>query len=211
MKVAVTGGIGSGKSSVAAVLAGLMQAELFSADEVCHQLMLPGASGWQGIVATWGEEFLSADQTINRVVLRENVFKDPVMRHQLEAILHPLVRIVLQKKMAVVDSRGGVSVVEVPLLYEVQWQDEFDVVIVVYAPEADCISRICSRDGLSSEEAGRILQAQMPAEEKARRAACVIDNSGLWTQTFQQVNRLVRLIRENTGGEGKAVESADKS
>ena len=60
MKVAITGGIGSGKSSVAAVLAGLLSAELFSADQVCHQLMLPGASGWQGVVTAWGERFLKA-------------------------------------------------------------------------------------------------------------------------------------------------------
>lgn len=208
MKVAITGGIGSGKSSVATVLAGLLSADLFSADQVCHQLMLPGASGWQGIVMTWGKRFLNADDTINRATLREAVFRDAAMRHRLETILHPLIRNMLKNSMAAVDKRGGVSVVEVPLLYEVQWQDEFDIVIVVYAPETICIDRICSRDGLGAEEAGRILETQIPPEEKARLAAYVIDNSGLWAQTFQQVNRLVRLIGKKSGEDGKAVDSA---
>lgn len=197
MKVAITGGIGSGKSSVAAVLAGLLSADLFSADQVCHQLMLPGASGWQGIVTAWGERFLNADGTINRVVLRDAVFRDAALRHRLETILHPLIRSTLKINMAAVDTRGGVSVVEVPLLYEVQWQDEFDVVTVVYAPEAVCIARVCDRDGLDAEEAGMIFRSQMPPEEKAARAPYVVDNSGLWAQTFQQVSRLVRLIGKN--------------
>lgn len=208
MKVAITGGIGSGKSSVATILAGLLSADLFSADQVCHQLMLPGASGWQGIVTAWGENFLNPDDTINRTILRDVVFRDAAMRHRLETILHPLIRNTLKKNMAAVDKKGGVSVVEIPLLYEVQWQDEFDIVIVVYAPEAVCIARICGRDGLGAEEAGRIIQTQIPPEEKAKRTAHVVDNSGLWVQTFQQVNRLVRLIGKNSGGDGKAVDSA---
>lgn len=197
MKVAITGGIGSGKSSVAAVLAGLLSAELFSADQVCHQLMLPGASGWQGVVTAWGKRFLNADGTINRGILRDAVFRNETLRHRLEAVLHPLIRSTLKHDMAAVDNRGGVSVVEVPLLYEVQWQDEFDAVTVVYAPEAVCIARVCGRDGLDAEEAGRIFQAQMPLEEKAALAAYVVDNSGLWAQTFLQVSRLVRLIGKN--------------
>ncbi|KAB2890700.1 MAG: dephospho-CoA kinase [Desulfobulbaceae bacterium] len=197
MKLAITGGIGSGKSSVAAVFAGLLRADLFSADQVCHQLMLPGASGWQGIVTVWGERFLNTDGTINRGILRDAVFRDETLRHRLETVLHPLIRSTLKDNMAAVDNRGGVSIVEVPLLYEVQWQDEFDAVTVVYAPEAVCIARVCGRDGLDAEEAGRIFQAQMPPEEKAARAAYVVDNSGLWAQTFLQVSRLVRLIGKN--------------
>jgi len=211
MKVAVTGGIGSGKSCVAAVLAGLMQAELFSADQVCHLLMDPDAGGWQAIAAAWGTRYFNADRTINRAALRTDVFREGALRLELEAILHPLIRNELKKSMAAVDKKRGVSIVEVPLLFEVQWQGDFDAVIAVYAPEAVCISRIVGRDGIAAEEAGRILGVQMPPEEKARLAGHVIDNSGLWSTTFLQVARLVRLMGGNTGQQEKPSIVQDKA
>lgn len=211
MKVAVTGGIGSGKSRVAAILAGLLQAELFSADRVCHQLLEPGASGWRGIVAAWGERYLAADRTLNRPALRTDVFRDAALRRQLEAILHPLIRNTLKNSMAAVDINGGTCIVEVPLLFEVGWQDDFDAVVAVYAPAPVCIARIVDRDGIAPEEAGRILGAQMSPEEKAGLAGHVIDNSGLWSLTYLQAARLARLIGGKTARDEKPPILQDKA
>jgi len=196
VKIAVTGGIGSGKSSVAALLADAVQADLFSADLVCHELMQPDAAGWLGIVAAWGVGFLRSDRTIDRGLMRDAVFRDEAMRRQLESILHPLIRQELKRKMEAVARLGGRCVVEIPLLFEVGWQDQFDATIVVYAPESVCVKRIVTRDGIGEEAARRILAAQMSPEKKAAMATHVISNAGLWVQTVQQVSSLARLLEK---------------
>lgn len=196
MKIAVTGGIGSGKSSIAALLAAALQAELFSADLVCHELMLPDAAGWLEIVAAWGERFLRPDRAIDRGLMRDAVFRNEAMRRQLESILHPLIRQELKRKMEAAEGLGGRCVVEIPLLFEVGWQDQFDATIAVYAPESVCVTRIVARDGIGEEAARRILAAQMPPEEKAAMATHVISNTGLWVQTVQQVSSLARLLEK---------------
>lgn len=208
MKIAVTGGIGSGKSSVAALLADAVQADLFSADLACHELMQPDADGWLGIVAAWGERYLKPDRTIDRGLMRDAVFRDEAMRRQLESILHPLIRRELMRKMAAVAGLGGRCVVEIPLLFEVGWQDEFDATVVVYAPEDVCVRRIVARDGIGEEAARRILDAQMSPETKAEMATHVVNNAGLWAQTVQQISSLARLLAKNFKEKGKPADTA---
>ena len=208
MKIAVTGGIGSGKSSVAALLADAVHGDLFSADLVCHELMQPDAAGWLGIVAAWVERFLMSDRTIDRGFMRDAVFRDEAMRRQLETILHPLIRRELKRKTDAIEGLGGRCVVEIPLLFEVGWQDEFDATVVVYAPETVCIKRIVARDGIDEEAARRIFDAQMSPEKKAERATHVISNAGLWVQTVQQVSSLARLLEKKFMVKGKPVYTA---
>lgn len=198
MNIALTGGIGSGKSSVATILADALQAEVVSADLICHDLMQPGAAGWQGICALWGDRFLHPDRTIDRALLGQAVFQDAGMRRQLEAILHHLIRSAIQERIAAADQAGENLVIEIPLLFEVGWQDSFDCTVAVYAPEAICLQRILARDGISCEQAERMLAAQMPPAEKAEMAMHVVDNSGLWIQTVQQISRLARRLRKNS-------------
>jgi len=100
--------------------------------------------------------------------------------------------------MAAVAGQGGRCVVEIPLLFEVGWQDEFDATVVVYAPEDVCVGRIVARDGIGEEAARRILDAQMSPEKKAEMATHVISNAGLWAQTVQQVSSLARLLEKKS-------------
>ena len=210
MKIAVTGGIGSGKSSVAVILADAMRAELFSADLACHELMQPDAAGWKGIVAAWGERFLRHDRTIDRGLMRDTVFRDEAMRKHLESILHPLIRTELQRRMAAVAGSGGTCVVEIPLLFEVGWQDEFDATVAVYAPETVCVERIIARDGIGEEAARRILAVQMSPEKKAEMATHVINNAGLWVQTVHQVASLARRLKKKIEEQGKPADTTSQ-
>lgn len=203
MNIALTGGIGSGKSSIAAILASALQVATVSADSVCRDLMQTGAEGWHGIIALWGERYLNSDRTINRSLLREAVFQDSRMRSQLESVLHPLIRISVKERMDIAEKSGEDLVVEVPLLFEVSWQDDFDCTVAVYAPVPICLQRIMSRDSISEELAQKIMHAQMSPERKAEMAGYVIDNSSLWAQSVQQVARLARLLREKSEEEGK--------
>lgn len=195
MNIALTGGIGSGKSCVAALIGSAMAYQVVSADLVCRGLMEHGQAGWRAVSERWQERFLNTDATINRPLLKEAVFTDEGLRHALEGILHPLVRIVVKKRMQAAEKAQEGLIVEVPLLFEVGWQDDFDYTVAVYVPESVSLERVRRRDGLSQEQAQKILDTQMPPRLKAEKASFVIDNSGLWVQTVQQVGRLARQLR----------------
>jgi dephospho-CoA kinase len=198
VNIALTGGIGSGKSSVATILADALQAAVVSADLICRDLMQPDALGWHDIRLLWGDRFLHPDRTIDRALLGQAVFQDAGMRRQLEAILHPLIRSAIEERMSAADQAGEDLVIEIPLLFEVGWQEGFDCTVAVYAPEEICLQRIQARDGVSQEQAERMLAAQMPPAKKAGMAMHVIDNSGLWVQTVQQVGRLAKSLRKKS-------------
>ena len=199
MNIALTGGIGSGKSCVAGILGDALVYSVVSADQICRDLMEPDAEGWHAVREKWQERFLKPDATINRPFLKEAVFNDENLRHELESILHPLIHFAVKERMAAAEKAGEGLVVEVPLLFEVGWQDDFDCTVAVYAPESVCLQRICFRDDIDMEQAQKILAAQMPPQTKAGKATFVIDNSGLWVQTVQQVTRLARKLRKIDG------------
>ncbi len=194
MNIALTGGIGSGKSCAAHIFADAMDYPVISADLICQVLMEPGAEGWQEVRERWQGRFLEPDGRINRPLLREAVFADETLRHELEGLLHPLIRSAVQQRMQAAAKAGEGLVVEVPLLFEVGWQNDFACTVAVFAPETVCLQRICRRDGITLELAQRILAAQMPPQIKKERAMFVIDNSGLWVQTVQQITHLARRL-----------------
>lgn len=193
--VAVTGGMGSGKSSVAAYLAEISGAKGLNADAICRQLLEPGAAGWLAVRTTFGDRFFLADQRIDRPLLRAVLFADQHFRHELNALLHPLVR---KEITRCVEREKGQSqvrfVVEVPLLYEARWEHDFSQVVVAYADEATCLRRIMLRDRVSEAEAKQAIGAQMPLERKALLADHVIDNSGSWSDTCLQIMHLRDLL-----------------
>ena len=195
MNIALTGGIGSGKSCVAGILGNALMVSVVSTDAICRNLLQPGALAWQAVRQKWQERFLCADGAINRPLLREAVFKDSDLRQALENILHPLVRSEVKMFMSAAEKAGEGLVVEVPLLFEVGWQADFDCTIAVYAPQAICLQRITCRDAVDIEQARGILAAQMDPDLKAAKADFVINNSGLWVQTAQQVYRLARQLK----------------
>jgi dephospho-CoA kinase len=198
--VAVTGGMGSGKSSVAGYLCEISGARGLSADTLCRQLLEPGAAGWLALRKTFGERFFLADQSIDRPLLRKVLFEDSAFRHELNALLHPLVRNEIADRIE--KERGDLSearsqtrfVVEVPLLYEARWEHDFSQVVVAYANEKACRRRIMLRDGISEAEAEKAMATQMSLPHKARLADHVIDNSGVWPDTCLQIEHLRNLL-----------------
>lgn len=198
MIVGVTGGIGSGKSRVASLLGRLLTGIVISADDVCRELLEAGREGYLQFVRSGGTQFLDGDGVINRVKLREKIFADPALRDQLEAILHPLV---LERIQAVAeDAPDSFVIAEVPLLFERGWQDQFDTIIAVSAPQDVVVKRVVDRDRISREDVGKIIAVQMPMEEKNSRADHVIDNSADWQESEKQVVDLAARLKKIKSG-----------
>lgn len=195
MNIAVTGGLGTGKSTVSRVIASNLGAEYLDTDQLCKQLMAPGAQGLQQFIELFGKEFLFADGSIDRDYLRQSVFADVKMKTALEGILHPLVQEEVTRKCRISDSVSENIVVEVPLLYEVGWQDQFDINIVIYVSDSVSFNRVATRDGLSAKEIRQVMDAQFPIEEKRDSAHFVIDNSGTFVSSIQQVSWVLRKLK----------------
>jgi len=197
-KIGLTGGIASGKSSVAVMLIRLLECEHVDADDICRRLLEPHAEGWQEFTRKFGDGYLTEDETIDRPLLRRDLFASGEFRSEVNSIIHPLVKKVIVSKMNMITASDPASkvLVEVPLLYEVQWEDLFDTVVVVYADHETCLQRLMSRDGAERTAAERELRSQMPLREKVLKADHVIDNSGLLQETMSQVNHLAELIQK---------------
>ena len=199
-KIGLTGGIASGKSSVSKMLSGLLGCEHLDADEICRQLLEPHEEGWQEFAREFGSAYLSEDGAIDRPLLRNDLFGSEQFRQKVNGIIHPIVKkVVLSRMNQIVESASGVKVVvEVPLLYEVHWEDLFDTVIVVNADYETCLKRLMDRDGLDKAAAAKELQSQWPLSEKVKKADHVIDNSGLLADTKRQVEYLAELLSSDS-------------
>jgi dephospho-CoA kinase len=187
-KVALTGGIATGKSYV---LERLRErgVPVIDADAIVHEMLGPGTPTAHAIAARFGNAFLAPDGSIDRALLGTKVFKDPEARRQLEAIIHPVVYEAIQSWYAALKDRIGVA--SIPLLYETGREGDFDLVVVTLCPPEQQLRRIMARDGLTEDEARRRIAAQMPAEEKARRANFVILTGGTPLATDRQVDDLL--------------------
>jgi dephospho-CoA kinase len=197
--IAITGGIGSGKSSVASYLCEVGRARCLDLDIICRDLVVPGAAGWLAVRDTFGDRYFYSDQTLNRPLVRQILFDDDNFRRQLEGIMHPLAREVMFACLENEPEPGsglvpGRVVVEVPLLFEAGWQDDFAHVVVVYADKRTCVQRLGNRDGLIESEAEKAYAVQQNMMEKALLADHVIDNSGFWWETCLQVFHLKNVI-----------------
>ena len=184
--IGLTGGIGTGKSTVAAMLREL-GATVIDADEAARAVVEPGTEGLARVVEAFGAEVLQADGRLDRARLAAIVFADPERRAALNAITHPLVGGWMAERTAEAAERGEAVVVhDIPLLFENRRQDLFERVLLVYAPDAVALERLVAR-GLSEADARARMAAQMPIEEKRRLAAVVIDNSDGLEATRAQV------------------------
>jgi dephospho-CoA kinase len=200
--VAITGGMGTGKSSVARFLCAISGATGFDADAVCRGLLAPEAPGWLALRGAFGEKFFLADQTVDRPLLRKTLFADQGFRKNVNVLLHPLVRLQISADIRerVESSPGSRIVVEVPLLYEAGWQADYSRVVVVYADTAVCRRRIMLRDRTGQEEAEQAMGAQLPLADKVLLADHVIDNSGGWEDTCLQVHHLSAILWPESSG-----------
>ena len=179
LRVGLTGGIASGKSTVAQVFREL-GAHVLDADRIAREVVPPGSPALARIARAFGGGMLRPDGTLDRAALGSVVFADEGKRRVLEGILHPLILDEIDRRIDDLE-RGdpqGVVVVEAALIFELGRQDEYDTLVVVWADERQQLHRMTQRDNLSLEEALRRLAAQMPLAEKRRRAPFVVDNSG---------------------------------
>jgi dephospho-CoA kinase len=178
LKVGLTGNIAAGKSSVVRVWRGL-GAAVVDADELARRAVEPGTPGLRAIVEAWGPEVLDPSGALDRGALRRIVFADPDARARLEGIVHPAVYALREEEYRCAAEGGAPLVVaDIPLLFEVGMADEFDMVVLVDAPEEERLRRLVEDRGLDPEEARRMIAAQMPAELKRARADVVVENAG---------------------------------
>jgi len=189
--VGLTGGIASGKSTVSRMFAdeGI---PVICADELARDAVKPGSPALEEIHRTFGNEVLAEDGTLDRVAMARLVFQDAGKRKLLESIIHPRVAEAQQKKLRCLELEGhGIAVIDVPLLYESGWEKAFDLVIVVHVPQDVQEQRLVERDKISLEDARARLKAQMPIEEKKKRADRVIDNTRGMEHTLDQVKEIL--------------------
>ena len=189
-KIALTGGIASGKSAVAELFAA-EGVPVLDTDQIARDIVEPGSPALAKIVAEFGTEVLDATGRLDRKRMRELVFADPAKRQRLEAITHPAIREELARRAS---AAGGIYQIHViPLLVESSRADLYDRVLVVDAPEADQLRRLQQRDGSTAEAAQRILDAQASRAQRLSVADDVIVNTG----TLADLQQFVHTLHEN--------------
>ena len=180
-RLGLTGGIGSGKSTVASMLAA-KGAAVIDADAISRSLTAPGGRAMAAIAQTFGPHMIDAQGAMDRQAMREAVFQDPQAKQQLEAIIHPLVsQITAEQAQAAVQSGHRVLVFDVPLLVESgeRWRKQVDRVIVVDCDAETQRQRVMARSGLAAEEIDRIIALQASRAQRLACADLVILNQGL--------------------------------
>jgi dephospho-CoA kinase len=195
--VGVTGGIASGKSTVARMLEEL-GAPVIDFDALSRSVVEPGKPAWKDIVAYFGEQVLLEDKTLDRKKISEIVFRDPEKRKRLEGFTHPRIyedfrRLV--KEYTQEDPDVIIQVV-VPLLIEANLQYLFHKLLLVYIPQEKQIERLMGRDKISREMAQNILTAQLPIDEKKGYADFIVDNSGSLEETKRQVGEVWQKLKK---------------
>jgi len=195
--VGLTGGIATGKSTVAAMLEEL-GVPMIDFDMLARRVVEPDREAWQEIVAYFGEQVLLGNRTLDRRQIAEIVFTDPEKRKKLEGFTHPRVREEFVAELRAMRESDPEAIIQavVPLLIESELQRFFDYIVVVYAPLDVQMARLMERDGLDLQAAEARLRAQLPIDEKAEHADTVIDNSGTLDETRRQVEELWHRLRE---------------
>jgi dephospho-CoA kinase len=194
--VGLTGGIGTGKSTVAAMLRRL-GATVIDADEATRAVQARGTDGLRRLVDEFGPSVLTADGELDRARLAEVAFADPEARQRLNGIVHPLVRQWMGERLQEAAERGDpVVVMDIPLLFEARGTAGFEAVLLVYAPEEVQVDRLVRLRGMSEEQVRARIAAQMPIEEKRRLATHVIENTGDLDQLARRVERAWAEISE---------------
>ena len=193
--IGLTGGIASGKSTVAKILQQL-GAAIVNADVLSREVVEPGQAAWNEIVAAFGPEILQQDQTLDRQKLRTLIFNNPAARKQLEAIIHPRVRALAEQRIREQTEAGfAVIVYEVPLLFEAKIHEWLRPVILVACDVEIQRRRLEQRDQIDSAAAQKHIDAQMSLEEKRRLADYVIENDGTLDDLERQVREVLGKIQ----------------
>ncbi|EGK06973.1 dephospho-CoA kinase [Desmospora sp. 8437] len=200
LKVGLTGGIATGKSTVSEWFR-QKGAAVVDADQVARRVVEPGTEGSRQVRERFGDGVFRATGELDRKALREWVFRDATARRDLNQLLHPL--IIRQMKAEIQEAQEEAPdrpvILDVPLLIEERLTHLADTVVLVYIPEELQLKRLMEREGISEEEAGRMIKAQMPIEEKKKFADVLIDNSGTRADTEGQVDALWETLLSKSG------------
>lgn len=192
--IGLTGGIGSGKSTVAEILKE-NGVSVVDADVVAREVTQKTGPGFSPVVQEFGQEILNAQGELDRRKIAEIVFRDPKKLLKLEAILHPLVGAEVKKRRAQLESKGcEFAVYDVPLLFEKKLNTQFDAVVVVNCSLDTQIKRTVARSGLTEREVRDRIAAQVPLSEKVKQADYVIENEGSLAELKIQVSELSRKL-----------------
>jgi len=196
LRVGLTGGIATGKSTVGAMFVEL-GCHLIESDQITHQLFEPGQAVHATVVQQFGKRILAGDGTIDRRILGDIVFKDPQARAKLNSLVHPAIIQRQQEWLKEMDAQdpGGIAIVDAALMIEVGTYKNYDKVIVVTGSPEIQRERLRARSALSEEQIESRIRSQMPTEEKLKYADFVIDNSGSIGSTRAQVERVYRQLR----------------
>lgn len=193
----LTGGIASGKSTVSAFLedAG---AVIVDADKIARDVVQKDKPAWLEIADAFGTSILLPDGEINRILLGDIIFNDPVKKQILNRIIHPVVFAETATRLAEIEKKqpDAVVILDVPLLIESGMDTGLSDIIVVYVPESVQIQRLMTRDALTQAQTLARIRSQMPIEEKKKRATIVIDNSGSRENTRNISLRVYHKLRE---------------
>jgi dephospho-CoA kinase len=194
LRVALTGGIATGKSYVARRMraAGVPVAD---ADVLARDAVAPGTPGLRAVAERFGGSVVGSDGALDRMRLADLVFRDPAARRDLEAIVHPVVRAALDRFFLELPASTPFAVADIPLLFETERVSDFDAVVVAACPADVQVARIIARDGATREQAERRLAAQLPIADKVRRADYVIDTSGSYSATDAGVDEVLDALR----------------
>jgi len=204
--VGLTGGIGSGKSTVAGMLEKL-GATIVDADTIVHELQAPGAPLLDEIAEAFGRELIGSDGALDREALGAIVFRDEEQRQRLNSIVHPKVGVEFARRLAAARDAGAPLIVcDIPLLFEGRAAGtgsashmQLDATIVVWVPAEIQVERTMQRDGCSRQEAERRAAAQLSLDDKRSLADHVIDNSGHLDETERQVAALHAALTASSG------------
>jgi dephospho-CoA kinase len=195
--IGLTGGIGSGKSTVADFLVEL-GASLIDADKVGHEALEPDNEGWGKVTAAFGKDILKSNQQIDRAQLAKLVFGKPDALKKLDAILHPIILGMVKTRLAALKKQGvKVAVVEVPLLIEADWKPYVDEIWVTVASEATVLKRLKDRNGYSEAESLSRIRSQMTNEERIKFADRVIHTDGPLNDVKEQVRKQWAELKHN--------------
>ena len=196
--VGLTGGVASGKTAVSKCL-GKEGAYVIDADQIARELVRPSEPAWRELIKAFGNEILDQDGAIHRKKLAAIVFSDPRKRNLLNQIIHPRIKEEIDRRKEGIGRKdpAAIIVIDGALLVELGQHREMDKLIVVTSEESQQIERLKQREGISEEEARKVVSSQMPAAEKVKVADFVISNEGSLEETervarevFQELKRI---------------------
>jgi dephospho-CoA kinase len=194
--IGLTGGIASGKSTVGRMLSE-QNFPIIDTDKLAREVVEPGKPALEELVSTFGREILRDNETLDRHQMLNVILTDADARQLVEKIIHPHVfKRMDQILQHLAASGNNIVIVEVPLLFEAGWQDLFDYVISVVAPEPICTKRLAERKKMSIDMASRWIATQIPQEVKAKRSDYVIHNNAGLDELQIQVNQLSEVLKQ---------------